>query len=66
MILTLFSRMNGNGDTAERLMVGEGVSSQLSRFVPISEALMLPVFPWRFYLQSRGRTVFPKWMPFIM
>ena len=43
---------------------GEGVFSRLSWLVPASEALMLPVFLYWFWLQIRGKTVFPKWMAF--
>ena len=64
MILTLFAWMNGNGYVSESLPVCEGLFSQLSWFIPISEALMLPVFLYWFYLQIRGKTVFPRWMAF--
>ncbi|MBR3015921.1 MAG: hypothetical protein IKH57_02385 [Clostridia bacterium] len=64
MILTLFSWMNGNGYAESALAVCEGVFSQLSWLVPASEALMLPVFLYWFWLQIRGKTVFPKWMAF--
>lgn len=36
----------------------------LSWLVPVSEAVMLPVFLYWFYLQISGNTVFPKWMAF--
>ena len=64
MILTLFSWMNTNGYAADSLAVCEGLYAQLSWLVPVSEALMLPVFIFWFYLQIRGRTEFPKWMAF--
>ena len=64
MILALFAWMNGNGYASESLPVCEGLFSQLSWFIPISEALMLPVFLYWFYLQIRGKTVFPRWMAF--
>ena len=64
MILTLYSWMNANGYAAEALPVCEGLFAQLSWLVPISEAMMLPVFLYWFYLQLRGKTVFPKWMAF--
>lgn len=64
MILTLFSWMNGNGYAESALAVCERVFSRLSWLVPASEALMLPVFLYWFWLQIRGKTVFPKWMAF--
>ena len=64
MILTLFSWMNTNGYAADSLAVCEGLYAQLSWLVPVSEALMLPVFIFWFYLQIRGRTEFPKRMAF--
>ena len=64
MILTLFSWMNGNGYAAEATAVCEGLFSRLSWLVPVSEALMLPVFLYWFCLQISGRTVFPRWMAF--
>ena len=64
MILTLYSWMNGNGYSESALAVCEGLFSRLSWLVPASEALMLPVFLYWFWLQIRGETVFPKWMTF--
>lgn len=64
MILTLFSWMNGNGYSDTAVAVSEGLFHQLSWIVPLSEILMLPVFLYWFWLQIRGRTVFPKWMAF--
>ena len=64
MILTLFAWMHGNGFAAEALPVCEGLFSRLSWLVPVSEALMLPVFLYWFWLQLRGKTVFPKGMAF--
>ena len=64
MILTLFSWMNANGYAADSLAVCEGLYAQLSWLVPVSEALMLPVFLFWFYLQLGGRTVFPRRMAF--
>ena len=63
-ILVLFSWMNANGFAAEALPVCEGLFSRLSWLVPVSEALMLPVFLYWFYLQITGKTVFPKAMAF--
>ena len=64
MILTLFAWMNGNGYATEALPVCEGLFSRLSWLVPVSEALMLPVFLYWFWLQLRGKTVFPRGMAF--
>ena len=64
MILVLFSWMNANGFAADALAVCEGLYSRLSWLVPVSEALMLPVFVYWFYLQFTGRTVFPRAMAF--
>ena len=64
MILTLFAWMNGNGYATEALPVCEGLFSRLSWLVPVSEALMLPVFLYWFWLQLRSKTVFPRWMAF--
>ena len=64
MILTLFSWMHGNGYGDTALAVCEGLFSRLSWLIPVSEALMLPVFLYWFWLQLRGETVFPKGMAF--
>ena len=64
MILTLFSWMNANGYAAPAQAVCEGLFSQLSWVIPVSEAVMLPVFICWFYLQISGKTVFPRWMAF--
>lgn len=64
MILTLFAWMHGNGYGADAAAVCEGLFLRLSWLVPVSEALMLPVFIYWFYLQLSGRTVFPHWMAF--
>ena len=64
MILTLFSWMHGNGYADAALAVCEGLFSRLSWLVPVSEALMLPVFLYWFFLQITGKTVLPRWMAF--
>ena len=63
-ILALFSWMHGNGYAESALAVCEGLFSQLSWLVPAAEALMLPVFLYWFWLQLRGKTVFPQGMAF--
>ena len=64
MILCLFTWMNAHGYAAEALAVCEGLYGQLSWVILISEALMLPVFLYWFYLQITGKTEFPRWMAF--
>ena len=64
MILVLFSWMNANGFAAEALTVCEGLFSRLSWLVPVSEALMVPVFLYWFFLQITGKTALPKAMAF--
>ena len=64
MILVLYSWMNVNGFASEALAVCEGLFSCMSWFVPVSEALMMPVFIYWFYLQITGKTVFPRAMAF--
>lgn len=62
--IALFSWMNANGYAAQAQAVCEGLFSQLSWVIPVSEAVMLPVFICWFYLQISGKTVFPRWMAF--
>ncbi len=64
MILLLFAQLNENGFAADALPVCEGLFSRLSWFVPASEALMLPVFLYCFYLQLSGKTAFPRALAF--
>lgn len=64
MILTLYAWLNRNGFAGDATAICEGLYAKLSWLVPVSEGLMLPVFIWWFWLQIRGRTVFPKWMAF--
>lgn len=64
MILMLFSWMNNNGYENEAVSVCEGLYARVAWFVPVSEAMMLPVFLFWFYLQVADKTVFPKWMAF--
>ena len=64
MILTLFAWMHENGYAESALAVCEGLFSQLSWLVPVSEAMMLPVFLYWFWLQIRGETILPRWMAF--
>ncbi len=64
MNLMLFSWMNDNGYENEAVSVCEGLYGCVSWLVPLSEAVMLPIFIYWFYLQVAYRTVFPKWMAF--
>ncbi len=54
MVLCLWS-FGGN------LALATELRDRLNWFVFASEAMMLPVFLYWFYLQISGRTVFPKW-----
>ena len=60
MILTLFSWMNKNGYSSQAIPICEGLYSQLSWFVILCEAIIVPVFIYWFYLQIKGKTIFPK------
>lgn len=64
MILALFSWMNHHGFGADSIAVCEGLIGQLSWLILISEALMLPVFVYWFWLQVTGKTAFPRWLAF--
>ena len=64
MILTLFAWLNRNGFADDATAICEGLYAPLSWLVPVSEALMLPVFVWWFWLQISGKTIFPRWMAF--
>ena len=64
MLLTLFAWLNRNGFAADATAICEGLYAPLVWLVPVSEALMLPVFVYWFRLQIGGRTVFPRWMAF--
>ena len=60
MILSLFSWMNKNGFNDQAIPVCEGLYSQLSWIIIVSEIFMIPVFIYWFYLQIKGKTIFPK------
>ena len=60
MILALYSWLNSNGFSDDSERICEGLFAQLSWLVPVSEAVMLPVFVYWFWVQIKGRTVFPK------
>ena len=61
MILALFGQLfNNSYDFAEAQRICAELYNSLSWVVIVSEALMLPVFVYWFYLQITGKTVFPK------
>ena len=60
IILTLFAWMNNNGYQAQAIPVCEGLFSQLSWVIIVSEIMMIPVFIYWFYLQIKGKTIFSK------
>ena len=60
MILELFSWMNKNGYKEQAIPICEGLFSQLSWIIILSEAMMLTVFIFWFYLQFQGNTIFPR------
>ena len=64
MVLTLFAWLNRNGFAGDAAAICQGLYAPLAWLVPVSEALMLPVFIYWFYLQITGKTVFPKAMAF--
>lgn len=63
-ILSLFSWMHANGFEMQALAVCEGLYAQFSWIIPVSEAVMIPVFVYWFYLQIKGKTVFSRSMAF--
>ena len=60
MILSLFSWMNKNGYNNIAIPICEGLFSQLSWFLFLSILMMIPVYIYWFYLQIKGKTIFPK------
>ena len=60
MILSLFSWMNKNGFKDQAIPACEGLFSQLSWVIIISEIMIIPVFIYWFYLQIKGKTIFPR------
>lgn len=61
MILTLFSYLCGNGHNIDEAReICYSLYAPLSWVVIVSEAVMLPVFVYWFYLQVTGRTAFPR------
>lgn len=60
MILSLYSWLGSNGFGADAEGICEGLFGQLSWLVPLSEAFMLPVFVYWFWVQIRGRTAFHR------
>ena len=64
VILSLFAWLNNNGYAEDALTICEALYSNFSWLIPVSEALMLPVFLYWFYLQITGKTAFNKAMAF--
>lgn len=62
MILYLYSWMMNHEYQDAALPVCEALYQHLSWVIIVSEALMLPVFIYWFYVVVRGRTTLPKWM----
>ena len=60
MILELFSWMNKNGYKEQAIPICEGLFSQLSWIIILSELMMIPVFIFWSYLQFQGNTIFPR------
>lgn len=64
VILSLFAWLSNNGFSSDALNICENLFANFSWLIPLSEALMLPVFIYWFYLQISGKTVFKKSMAF--
>lgn len=64
LILYTFAWMNGNGYEAAALPVCEAIFEHLSWLPLVSEILMVPPFLYWFYLQIKGKTLFPRGMAF--
>lgn len=62
MILYAYAWMNGNGYQDMALPVCEALFTHLSWIIYVSEAFMLPVFLYWFYVVAFGRTLLPKWI----
>lgn len=64
VILSLFAWLNNNGFAGDAIIICEGLYSNFSWLIVVSEALMLPVFLYWFYLQISGKTIFKRGMAF--
>lgn len=64
VILSLFAWLNNNGFSRDAVTICEALFANFSWLVPVSEALMLPVFLYWFYLQVTGKTRFRRAMAF--
>lgn len=60
MLLYLYGWLRGNGYADAALPACEALFDHLSWIVWVSEALMLPVFLYWFYLVAAGRTTLPR------
>ncbi|MCR5098402.1 MAG: hypothetical protein K6B14_05585 [Lachnospiraceae bacterium] len=64
VILSLFAWLNNNGFSGDAITICEALYGNFSWLIPVSEALMLPVFLYWFYLQITSSTAFRKRMAF--
>ncbi len=64
MIFYLYAWMENNGYSAAALPACEALFDHLSWIVTVSEAVMLPVFIYWFYLVIAKKTTLPGWMAF--
>ncbi|MCR4641228.1 MAG: hypothetical protein K5697_04255 [Lachnospiraceae bacterium] len=64
VILSLYAWLNNNGFEGDALTICEALYNNFSWLILVSEALMLPVFLYWFYLQITGKTFFKKGMAF--
>ncbi len=64
VILSLYAWLNNNGFSGDAITICEALYDNFAWLIPISEALMLPVFLYWFYLQIAGKTMFRKGMAF--
>ena len=64
VILSLYAWLNNNGFSGDAITICEALYENFAWLIPVSEALMLPVFLYWFYLQITGKTFFKKRMAF--
>ena len=62
MILYLYTWMRGHGYADAALPACEALFDHLSWVIIVSEAVMLPVFLYWFYVVVRGKATLPRWM----
>ena len=64
LIMSLFAWLNNNGFSGDAITICEALFANFSWLILVSEALMLPVFVYWFYLQITGKTAYRKGMAF--